>query len=270
MKEQFRDLSPITDKTKGVCVASRGRHRRRRRHTLPVPALAGSAAVAVAVAGSLTAPAGANGSVGTVDVLALDAPSRPAVTDTADPFGQISDATDALEAVAAEASDTAHGAIRSAEVKKARKAAEARTAREAEERARLAAMFVSPLGSYRISATYGMAGWRWSRGYHTGLDLTAAYGSPIRAVHSGQVTFAGWDGAYGQKVIISHPDGTETWYAHLSTINVGLGPVTTGALIGAVGCSGNCSGPHLHLEVHSGGGTEQDPYAWLRSKGLSL
>jgi murein DD-endopeptidase MepM/ murein hydrolase activator NlpD len=261
------------DRSDHLTVASHARHRRRRRSTLPVPALAGSAAVAVAVAGSLTLPAAtASGNGGGVDALALDAPQRPAVSSTgsSDPFGEITQTADAVGAVTKAASTSAHRTVRAAEIERERRAAERRAAREAAERARLAAMWVAPLSGYRVSATYGQAGWMWSKGYHTGLDLTAPYGSTVSAVHSGTVTFAGWDGAYGNKIEITHEDGTTSWYAHMASLAVGLGPVTTGQTIGYVGCTGNCFGPHLHLEAHTAGGGELDPYAWLAGKGRNL
>jgi murein DD-endopeptidase MepM/ murein hydrolase activator NlpD len=249
-----------------------GRHRRKRRNALPVPALAGSAALAVAVAGSLSLPAaGASGSQASVDALALDPPARPATASSpADPLGEITQTSVAVGGVTKQASTRAHHTIRQAEIERAREQAERRAAREAAERARLAAMYVTPLASYRVSATYGQAGWMWSKGYHTGVDLTTSYGAPVRAIHSGTVTFAGYEGAYGNKIEITHPDGTQTWYAHMASLSVGLGPVTTGQTIGLVGCTGNCFGTHLHLEAHSAGGGELDPYAWLAGKGRPL
>lgn len=245
-------------------MASRARHRRRRRSTLPVPALAGSAAVAVAVAGSLTASAsGSSGRAG--DVLVLDAPSRPAVsTGSVDPFSALSEATDTLGVVTQEASTSAHQAIREDEIEVERRAAEERAAREAEERERLARMFVAPVSSYTISSPFG--GYRG----HGGLDLAGPYGQPVRAVHSGTVVSAGWDGSYGYKVEVRHADGTETWYAHLSSISVGLGPVSTGTVLGALGSTGRSTGPHLHLEVRTPGDVRINPYPWLAERGVSL
>ena len=65
-------------------------------------------------------------------------------------------------------------------------------------------------------------------------------------------------------------DGTELWYAHQSSINVSVGQkVTTGDVIGRVGATGNVTGAHLHLEVHTADGSGIDPMAWLQSKGLT-
>jgi murein DD-endopeptidase MepM/ murein hydrolase activator NlpD len=256
-----------------------GRHRRTRRN-LPLPAAAGAAAVTVAMVGSAgLGTAGASetvaASLASTTTVALDAPARPALgsAEASDAFAGISAASDALAAEAEKASVDTHTSIREdekkAEKERKRKEAEERAAREAAERERLARMFTKPLDSYQVSAQYGVRGWMWARGYHTGIDLTAAYGSPVKAVHSGTVTFAGWDGAYGYKVEITHPDGTQTWYAHMSSIAVSSGQVTTGQTIGHVGSTGNSYGNHLHLEVHSPSG-ELNPYTWLQGKGVTL
>ena len=258
----------------------KGKHRRARQRRLPLPAVAGTATLAVAVVGSLTVgTAGANGTSG--DAMgALDAPTRPAATapgTSADPFAEIVVAATTLTEATREAAASGHETIRDAEVKKKkakrereRRLAVERAAREAEERARLASMYGKPLEGYRVATQYGVPGYVWSRGYHTGLDLTASYGTPVTAVHSGEVTFAGWDGAYGYKIEVTHPDGTQTWYAHMSSLAVSGGAVSTGTVIGYVGSTGNSYGNHLHLEVHGADGSELDPYAWLQGKGITL
>ncbi|WP_296604562.1 M23 family metallopeptidase, partial [Nocardioides sp.] len=79
----------------------------------------------------------------------------------------------------------------------------------------------------------------------------------------------GWAGAYGNKIEITHPDGTETWYCHLSRTDVQVGAqVATGAVIGAVGATGNVTGPHLHFEVRSDGGSALDPETVLQQHGV--
>jgi murein DD-endopeptidase MepM/ murein hydrolase activator NlpD len=262
----------------------KGKHRQVRQRHLPLPAVAGTATIAIALVGSLTVgTAGATVSPGDA-TRALDAPTRPAATEqlvSADPFADILTATDALTSATEQAATSSHETIRAAEIKakkaalkrereQERRLAAQRAARQAEERARLASMYTKPLEGYRVSTQYGVAGYVWSRGYHTGLDLTASYGTPVKAIHSGQVTFAGWDGAYGYKVEITHPDGTQTWYAHMSSLAVSGGTVTTGQVIGSVGSTGNSYGNHLHLEVHGPDGSELNPYSWLQGKGISL
>lgn len=91
-------------------------------------------------------------------------------------------------------------------------------------------------------------------GGHAGIDIDGEYGDRIVAARSGQVTFAGDDGdGYGVKVIIKHPGGFKTLYSHLSSIEVEKGPIARGELVGLVGCTGSCTGDHLHFEILEGG-----------------
>ncbi|HYF73563.1 MAG TPA: peptidoglycan DD-metalloendopeptidase family protein [Nocardioides sp.] len=130
------------------------------------------------------------------------------------------------------------------------------------------ASWVLPVADYHLTARFGAAGRLWSS-THTGLDFAAPTGTPVRAATAGTVTFAGSAGAYGNKIEITHPDGTETWYAHLSRFDVRVGSqVGTGALIGAVGATGNVTGSHLHFEVRPGGDSPVDPEAALREHGV--
>jgi murein DD-endopeptidase MepM/ murein hydrolase activator NlpD len=69
-------------------------------------------------------------------------------------------------------------------------------------------------------------------------------------------------------IVIRHPGGTETWYCHLDSFKKQSGLVVAGEEIGAVGSTGNSTGPHLHLEIHPGGGSAVDPFRILESKGL--
>ncbi|MFC7310186.1 M23 family metallopeptidase [Streptomyces monticola] len=188
------------------------------------------------------------------------------------------------EAAAAEQAAAADAAAKAAAEKAAaqqseaeRKAAEAkrkaeeeaRRKAEAERLAKLARSFVLPLSSYTISTTYGQAGSMWASGYHTGLDFAAPTGTPIKATHTGTIKEAGWSGSYGYRTVLELEDGTEIAYNHQSSMNVSVGQkVTTGDVIGRVGSTGNSTGPHLHLEVKSGGELV-DPAAWLQSKGLN-
>lgn len=89
---------------------------------------------------------------------------------------------------------------------------------------------------------------------HTGLDIAAATGTPISAAASGTVTFAGTKGSYGNMIVISHGNGVQTYYGHCSRIYVSAGTkVSQGQTIGAVGSTGNSTGPHLHLEIRING-----------------
>ncbi|WP_267245437.1 M23 family metallopeptidase [Streptomyces sp. PR69] len=177
----------------------------------------------------------------------------------------------AAEKAAAEATkqQAAAEAKAAEEKRKAEEAAKAKA--EAERLAKLAASYSLPTSSYTITSTYGQAGSMWSSGQHTGLDFAAPTGTPVKAVHSGTVKSAGWSGSYGYRIVLELEDGTEVWYAHLSSMTASAGQkVTAGETIGRVGATGNVTGPHLHLEVHTPGGAGVDPMAWLRGKGLTV
>ena len=129
------------------------------------------------------------------------------------------------------------------------------------------ATWVLPTTGYHLTARFGESGSHWSS-THTGLDFATTTGTPVRAATAGTVTFAGWAGAYGNKIEITHPDGTETWYAHMSKLDATEGvSVATGTVIGAVGATGNVTGPHLHFEIRTGD-TPIDPYTALEQHGL--
>ena len=86
--------------------------------------------------------------------------------------------------------------------------------------------------------------------FHTGLDIKANYGSPVKAARDGRVKFAGWKGGYGKLVIINHGGGLQTYYGHLSKFYVKNGMhVKKRRVIGRVGSTGISTGSHLHFEV---------------------
>jgi murein DD-endopeptidase MepM/ murein hydrolase activator NlpD len=110
-----------------------------------------------------------------------------------------------------------------------------------------------------VTSPFGM---RWGR-MHEGIDIGAAYGTPIHAAASGTIIYAGWLGGYGNLVVIDHGGGLATAYGHQSAIAVGSGQqVTQGQTIGYVGCTGHCFGPHLHFEVRVNGAAV-DPLGYL-------
>lgn len=89
---------------------------------------------------------------------------------------------------------------------------------------------------------------------HTGDDLAAAYGTPIRAAHAGRVLWAGWKKAYGNTIIIDTGNGITTLYGHASKLGVRAGqPIARGEYIGNVGSTGWSTGAHLHFEVRKNG-----------------
>ena len=110
-----------------------------------------------------------------------------------------------------------------------------------------AGYFMRPLvGGVRTQGVHG----------YNGVDLGAAQGTPFMASAPGEVIVArssGWNGGYGQYIVIRHDNGTQTLYAHASEIIVGVGQrVVQGQVIGYVGNTGRSTGPHLHFEIRGG------------------
>jgi murein DD-endopeptidase MepM/ murein hydrolase activator NlpD len=110
-----------------------------------------------------------------------------------------------------------------------------------------------------VTSPFGM---RWGR-MHEGIDIGVPYGTPIHAAASGRVIYAGWMEGYGNLTAIDHGRGLSTAYGHQSSIGVSVGQtVTQGQVIGYVGCTGHCFGPHLHFEVRING-RPVDPLGYL-------
>ena len=114
-------------------------------------------------------------------------------------------------------------------------------------------------------------GWRsdpftGEREFHTGLDIVAAQGAPIRAPADGVVSLAGRVAGYGRFLQISHGYGYQTRYGHLSEVLVKSGQrVRRGELLGRVGSTGRSTGPHLHYEVYKAG-QRVNPYRYALQK----
>jgi murein DD-endopeptidase MepM/ murein hydrolase activator NlpD/cell division protein FtsL len=105
-------------------------------------------------------------------------------------------------------------------------------------------------------------GWRWGR-MHQGIDIGASTGTPIHAAAAGTVIYCGWEEGYGNFVVIDHGGNLATAYGHQSAIAVTCGEtVAQGQVIGYVGCTGHCTGPHLHFEVRIDG-NPVDPMGYL-------
>jgi len=103
---------------------------------------------------------------------------------------------------------------------------------------------------------------RWG-GFHPGIDIGVPMGTPIHAAAAGTVIWCGWETGYGNLVVIDHHNGIATAYAHQSRIAVSCNQdVAQGQVIGYVGCTGVCTGPHLHFEVRVDG-TPVDPIGYL-------
>lgn len=124
--------------------------------------------------------------------------------------------------------------------------------------------FIWPLYG-RITSTFG---YRRSpiwggRSFHTGLDIAASHGSPIKAADGGEVIYSGWWRGYGKLVILDHGKGISTLYAHMSRIYAQKDQkVAKGQVLGLVGSTGWSTGPHLHFEVRKEG-VPKNPVSWL-------
>ena len=106
-----------------------------------------------------------------------------------------------------------------------------------------------------ISSRYGVSS-SIRRSTHTGLDIACSSGTNIKVASSGTITFAEYNGSYGNLVKVDHGNGVETWYAHCSKIYAKVGQtVKAGDVIAAVGSTGNSTGPHLHFEIRIDGNT---------------
>lgn len=111
---------------------------------------------------------------------------------------------------------------------------------------------VMPVKDARITSRFGyrIHPITEKRGFHTGLDMAAAEGTPVSAVYYGKVTKTGEDDSWGKYVLVEHSEGFETFYCHLSEIYVQDGAVIRqGETLGLVGSTGMSTGPHLHFEV---------------------
>jgi len=127
--------------------------------------------------------------------------------------------------------------------------------------------FCWPAPSYtRISSPYG---WRnhpiyKTQKFHSGVDLAAPGGSNILAAENGKVISAGWNGGYGNCLVVDHGGGISTLYAHASRLCVSKGEyVTKGQVIAKVGTTGNSTGNHLHFEVLVNGKTT-NPMSYIQ------
>jgi murein DD-endopeptidase MepM/ murein hydrolase activator NlpD len=111
---------------------------------------------------------------------------------------------------------------------------------------------------YRIHPIFG------TRILHTGVDIGAPYGAPVLAADAGTVVYAGAMSGYGNVVMIDHGGGISTLYGHLSAFSVSNGQsVGRGTTVASVGCTGYCTGPHLHFEVRING-APVDPMPYLQ------
>ncbi|MFD9790825.1 peptidoglycan DD-metalloendopeptidase family protein [Streptomyces sp. NPDC059070] len=137
---------------------------------------------------------------------------------------------------------------------------------------RPAGAWTTPVETYRLSAGFDSAGERWAQ-LHTGQDFAVDIGTPVRAVGAGRVVSVSCGGGFGIEIVIGHPGGYYSQYAHLAAVAVDQGErVGTGQLIGQTGTTGNSTGPHLHFEIRLTPdlGSAVDPVRWLGEHGVAL
>lgn len=134
-------------------------------------------------------------------------------------------------------------------------------------RAALAHSWRLPITNPQVTSGYG---YRWGR-LHAGEDFAVDVGTPLAAMSSGRVVFAGQQSGFGNLVQIRYWDGTISYYGHMSRIQVNVGDaVEPGHIVGESGNTGHSTGPHLHLEIHPGGGAAIDPLPWLTAHKISF
>ncbi|MFI0238491.1 M23 family metallopeptidase [Streptomyces sp. NPDC016845] len=132
--------------------------------------------------------------------------------------------------------------------------------------------WVPPVATYELSAGFDSAGAHWAH-RHTGQDFAVDIGTPVRAVGAGRVIRVSCGGGFGVEVVVRHPGGYYTQYAHLAAVTVDQGEkVRAGQWLGQAGTTGNSTGPHLHFEVRLTPdlGSGVDPVGWFAGRGVRL
>ena len=252
--------------------APRGRHRgqHRRPKTHHLPAAVGSIALATAATGALTVGGAASASVASGSKASVSSPQVDQQT--------VLDPKAVAAALAIRSEETVERSTQRKQLEQSVLNAEADQlladeasldALASDRLVRFAdapIVWTLPVQGYVLTSLYGP---RWGR-THTGLDMAAPSGTPIYAMASGEIISAKYESGFGNKTVIRHEDGTETWYAHQSGFELTSGFVQGGDLIGYVGSTGNSTGPHLHLEVHPMGGDAINPLNWMREIGLTV
>lgn len=113
---------------------------------------------------------------------------------------------------------------------------------------------VMPLSSGTVTSNFGRRTFQGQADQHNGIDVGVARGTPIKSCGAGVVTFSGWQGGYGRLVIVRHPDGTESYYAHCRETGVRVGQqVQAGQQVATVNSTGRSTGDHLHFEIRRNG-----------------
>ena len=115
----------------------------------------------------------------------------------------------------------------------------------------------NPVPGHPVTTEWGITGPHWTGcGWHTGQDYAASQGTAVVAARAGEVRHVNYGSAFGSHQFVIVPgDGTEDFYAHCTTRPPHGERVEQGQHVAAVGCEGNCTGPHLHLERHKQAGS---------------
>ncbi|SHM33883.1 peptidoglycan DD-metalloendopeptidase family protein [Streptomyces yunnanensis] len=249
----------------GKAVRGRGRRRQAKRSALLTVAVPSVAAMGVcAAAAASVSQFGGDDKDGTTTQAAPDAGAAKRTTAANKKLDS------QLAGLSASAQDFRERASRTQERLDLKQRQADERKRKEEEAARKEALrpkFVLPVTQHGLSALFGQAGVNWMS-VHTGIDFPVSYGTPVMSATDGTVRTQ-WNSAYGNMAIVTSPDGTETWYCHLSSAKVRSGTVKAGDTIAYSGNSGNSTGPHLHFEVRPGGGSAIDPIPWLRAHDLN-
>jgi murein DD-endopeptidase MepM/ murein hydrolase activator NlpD len=248
---------------------------RRSSFLLPAPVLMGLAVLGISVGGALQAVnPGLGGASGSHHLTPASALSGSSAVGSASLLGGRATVVsrDSNRLTLSQGSGTSLQAAADAQAKQLN-AARLQLAGKAEKQAQKIKLhqWVLPVtpGVYHLTARFGDYSPLWSH-FHTGLDFAAPTGTPIMAVAGGTITDVGYSGAYGNRTIETLADGTELWYCHQNSFGTSVGTVMRpGQVIGYIGSTGNVTGPHLHLEVHPGGGDPVDPFTALEVHGLT-
>ncbi|MFJ9854138.1 peptidoglycan DD-metalloendopeptidase family protein [Streptomyces sp. NPDC101150] len=249
----------------GKAVRGRGRRRTAKRSALLTVAVPSVAAMGVCAA----AAASVTGFVGDdkKDEKPAQAAGDPGSVKASAANAKLDTQLAGLSADARDFGDRANRTQERIDLKERQALAKQRAEEEAARKEALRPKFVLPVTQHGLSALFGQAGVNWMS-VHTGIDFPVSYGTPVMAATDGTVRTQ-WNSAYGNMAIVTAPDGTETWYCHLSSTKIRSGSVKAGEQIAYSGNSGNSTGPHLHFEVRPGGDSAIDPIPWLHSHGLN-
>ncbi|MFI7010226.1 peptidoglycan DD-metalloendopeptidase family protein [Streptomyces sp. NPDC050145] len=266
-EEQPNPWEPELARAAATRSAPRGRAAARRRTPAKRSALLTVAVPSVCAIGVAGVAAASVGGLGGEEPKETKAAAAPDVQ-TVKPSVANNKLDTQLRGLSADAGDFADRASRTQEridLKAKQEADRKKAAEEAAAKEAARPKFALPVSAHGLSAYFGQAGINWMSS-HTGIDFPVSY-VPVMAATDGTVRTQ-FNTAYGNMAIVTAKDGTETWYCHLSRHTVLSGPVKAGDVIATSGDSGNSTGPHLHFEVHPGGGAAVDPLPWLRSHGL--